>query len=306
VDELLTGERPIVLRRTLLALGFDDHEVRRAVRAGRLARVRHGAYTSGEVWRAADEEERHRLRGLAVLETHPEVVLSHISAALHHGLRVWNAPLDQVHVTRTDMLTSRRMGDVVHHVGELPDAEEMPDRCVDVVRAAVETASLLDVERAVVVLDSLLHLGFATEEQMIAAYEQRSRWPHSRKLQVAVRFARRGSQSVGESRLRWLCYVFGLPAPELQVPITGADGTTYYVDLAWPGQRVIVEFDGKVKYADPPAGRTAADVLFREKRREDMLREATGWQVLRVTWWDLEHPQLLVARLRKALGLAAA
>ena len=173
-------------------------------------------------------------------------------------------------------------------------------------RAAVETASLLDVERAVVVLDSLLDLQLATEETLDAAYRARVRWPHSRKLQVAVRLARRGSQSVAESRLRWICFVHGLPMPELQFGVIGADGTTYFVDMAWPDRGLIVEVDGKVKYADPPSGQTPADVLFREKRREDMLREATGWRVIRVTWWDLEHPQRLVKRLRDALGLSAA
>jgi hypothetical protein len=42
-------------------------------------------------------------------------------------------------------------------------------------------------------------------------------------------------------------------------------------------------------------------VVLREKRREDRVRELTGWRCIRVTWADLENPARLVARIRAAL-----
>jgi very-short-patch-repair endonuclease len=64
--------------------------------------------------------------------------------------------------------------------------------------------------------------------------------------------------------------------------------------------RVVVEFDGAVKY-EGAEGRAA---LVREKQREDRLREA-GYIVIRVTWSDLDRPAVLMARVRAALARAA-
>lgn len=64
------------------------------------------------------------------------------------------------------------------------------------------------------------------------------------------------------------------------------------------GTRVLVEFDGAVKYAD-------ARALFEEKQREDALRRA-GWVVVRVVWSDLGDPARLRRRLQQAMAQAAA
>ena len=60
------------------------------------------------------------------------------------------------------------------------------------------------------------------------------------------------------------------------------------------GANVVVEFDGKVKYAagDP-------EVLWDEKRREDRLRRL-GYVVVRITWADLERPGAVAAAVRAA------
>lgn len=70
------------------------------------------------------------------------------------------------------------------------------------------------------------------------------------------------------------------------------------VDFLVAGTRVVVEFDGKSKYADgDPA------VLWAEKRREDRLRRL-GYVVVRITWADLETPGAVAARVRTALAAA--
>ena len=63
----------------------------------------------------------------------------------------------------------------------------------------------------------------------------------------------------------------------------------------------MVEFDGAVKYA----GADGREALVREKRREDALR-AMGYEVVRVTWADLTHPEVVVALVRRALARSAA
>jgi len=84
-----------------------------------------------------------------------------------------------------------------------------------------------------------------------------------------------------------------------QVLIVDEDGEPVgRVDFLVTGTNVIVEFDGKVKYAsgDP-------DVLWKEKRREDRLRRL-GYVVVRLTWADLERPGGVAAAVRRALKAA--
>ena len=79
-------------------------------------------------------------------------------------------------------------------------------------------------------------------------------------------------------------------------------GTRYRADFGWPERGVVGEFDGLVKYG---RGRTTvdedmADVVWREKQREDRIRE-TGLGVVRWTWPEIDGGEM-VTRLRKRLG----
>jgi very-short-patch-repair endonuclease len=86
----------------------------------------------------------------------------------------------------------------------------------------------------------------------------------------------------------------GLPAPELQAWVQGADGRPYRADFFWRKQRVIGEADGLVKYA-------TIDDVRAEKRREDALRQA-GYALVRWTSQELRRtPDRVMARLRHAL-----
>ena len=44
------------------------------------------------------------------------------------------------------------------------------------------------------------------------------------------------------------------------------------VDAWYEDTAVAIEFDGRVKYLDPRGGRSAGEVLWQEKRREDQVR----------------------------------
>ena len=81
------------LRPELLAAGFTDGEVQRLRRAGVLTPIRRGAYLWGDDPRSTDPVARH---ALLVRSTVPglawESVVSHISAAVLHGLPVRGGP----------------------------------------------------------------------------------------------------------------------------------------------------------------------------------------------------------------------
>ena len=66
---------------------------------------------------------------------------------------------------------------------------------------------------------------------------------------------------------------------------------------------VALEFDGRVKYADPWGGRSPADVVWEEKRREDEVR-ALGVRFVRIADADLGAGwPAVVQRLRQLLAV---
>ena len=107
------------------------------------------------------------------------------------------------------------------------------------------------------------------------------------------------AESPGESLTRLLLGGLGLSFRS-QVEIRDAAGFVGRVDFLVEG-RVVVEFDGLSKYAAAD-GREA---LAREKAREDRLR-ALGYEVVRLTWADLDRPEKVARLLREARARAAA
>jgi very-short-patch-repair endonuclease len=67
------------------------------------------------------------------------------------------------------------------------------------------------------------------------------------------------------------------------------------------GEKVVVEFDGLVKYE----GAQGREALAAEKRREDRLR-AAGYEVVRLTWADLDRPDRVARMVRVAVARANA
>ena len=302
----------VFLRREALAFGYEDRDLTRAVRYGVLHRIRQGAYVAAATWASADPTERHRLRCTAVLLTHGHrVALSHASAAVHHDMRLWQVPLERVHVLRLDGGPGRVCGDVVYHAGAWTpnDVWQLGDRLLtSPARAAVETASLVGVERALVVFDGAIDLDLASPEEIAAMYQRMDHWPQTQHLQVPIRLMRPGAQSVGETRSRFLCWTQGLPEPVLQFEVRDEWGVVIGIaDLAWPEHGVLGEFDGKVKSQRLILpGETPGDAVFREKRREDDMRRITGWSFVRLIWWDLGRPRLTAVLIRQQLRLRAA
>jgi hypothetical protein len=298
----------LFLRREALAFGYQDRDLTRAVRTGVLHRVRHGTYVTMEAWEQADAVARHLLRAQGVALTHEHrVALSHTTGALAHGLLMWEPDLRRIHVTRLASTTARRETDVTYHRDcWKPDEIYAQDELLlmDATRCALGAAALSTLEGAVTILDSLLDLDLGDEESVAATYGQMRRGAFTRKLQIAVRLARRGAQSVGESRTRHLFWVYHLPAPVLQYEVYDGDRLVGITDFAWPEHDLLGEFDGKTKYGRLlKPGETPGDAVFREKKREDELRDVTGMRMIRYTYGDLYVPRTTAERTRRRLAV---
>ena len=300
----------VFLRREAIAHAVDDAALRRATRAGVLVRVRHGAYTFSAAWEAADERQRHVLLSRAAMRVLGDrVALSHHSAAAVLGMDLWDVPLGQVHVTRLDGGAGRTEGDVRHHEGLLLDTDLVQVHGVPVVRpvrAALESASLAGLERGLVTVDSGLRNGWFTAEELTAQHALMQSWPSTQHLHLVTRLADGCSQSVGESRSKYFFHAHRLPAPQLQFEVYDGSTLVGVSDFAWPALGLLGEFDGRVKYGRLlRPGEDAGDAVFREKRREDLLRRLTGWRMVRWVWADLYYPERTAAWLRAEMRVAA-
>jgi hypothetical protein len=290
-----------------LAHGYRDEDLRLLLRTDVLVRIRHGAYTFRDMWAAADDVERHRLRAHAVLRSHgTRIALSHTSAAVEHGLRLFNPDLRRIHVTCLDRPIAHTTKDVVYHQGRCTDDDLtlVGSRLVVApVRAGLEAASITHGAGGQVILDSVVHLKLGTLDEIYAGFERLTGWPNSRKLQITVRLVRKGAESVGESVSRYLMWTQHLPEPHLQFEVRDAWGNLLGItDFAWPEYGLLGEFDGFMKYGRLlKEGDTPGEAVEREKTREDRLREETGWLMVRLIWKELFEPARTAAKIRRQL-----
>jgi hypothetical protein len=301
-----------MLRRDLIADGWNDRAIAAQIRCGAWQRIRHGAYVDARQWQGLADGDRHLLRVRAVIrQSGTDLVISHASGVPLHNGPTWGLDLSSVHGTRIDGKAGRREAGVRQHRGRILDEDLTVRHGVEVMsatRIGLEVTTIATSEASLVVINHLLHSGATTLELLRARYELGIHlWPHTLKSDLVLRRATDACESVGESRFWHLCAAFGLPTPVPQFAITDGTGhTRYRLDFAWPEMGVFAEFDGKIKYTAPlKPGESPADVVFREKRREDEIRELTGWICVRITWADLADPVALVARVRRAFDQAA-
>jgi len=302
----LTGA--VTCRATLLADGMSDRHIDALVRSGTLVRIRRGQYVDGEQWRGLSRADRHRLltRGV-MLTAHPGTTATHVSAALEWGAPVWDLALEVVHTTRRDGKAGRRRDDWIQHCGALPADDVAIRNGVPVsiaARTCVEITTITDVERSLVVVNGLLNAGATTVEELSEWAQVARYWPHSLTTDLVLRLCDPRIESAGESRFDFFCWRQHLPRPTPQVSVFDERGLLVgRVDFVWEEYGVFIEFDGKEKYLTYRRdGETLEAYLLREKKREEVICQLTGWTCVRVTWADLAAPELLAHRVRKLLA----
>jgi len=308
---VLTGDCGFFTRREAKSAGYADRDIARMVRSRMWIRFRHGAYAFADEWSALSDVGRHRVRCNAVLRSLGDAVaLSHVSGVVRWDIDVWGLPLDRVHVTRLDGGPGRIETDVVHHEGLVTDGDVVvvsgqrvlrPERCV------LEAGSRATNEIALCLFDAGLRLKKFDQAALFAAHDALQHWPFMQHLHIPVRMADPKSGSIGESRGRWIFRAVGIPSPELQYEVFDHDGNLLgMTDWAWPEERTFGEFDGRIKYGRLlKPGQEPGEVVFDEKHREDLLREATGFMAIRFIWADYEHPLQIRDRLLRKFNRAS-
>lgn len=245
-----------------------------------------------EVW--------HRQLVAGAFLLYPDAILTGSSALLAHGLPVWGSSIATPRLLRP---RDRSGGMSAFHVRRAASRQASVDTpwgpCIPLADAIVQYALDSGIVPAVVSADAALHSGAVTDEALAAAVERVRAWPWSNRASAMQSFADGRRESVGESRTAVTLSFAGI---ELIPQVTISDEQGRFVarvDFIVKGTKVIVEFDGRIKYSDE-----SGTVLFDEKKREDRLR-SLGYIVVRIVWADLETPGRAVAKVRRALTLAA-
>jgi hypothetical protein len=159
---------------------------------------------------------------------------------------------------------------------------------------AVEVARSVRRPRSLAVLDAALRTTTCDRRALNAAAARQA----GRRGIVAVRelipLADARAESPMESEVRLVLHDGGLPTPVLQYEIVDRNWRTWRIDLAWPDQKVALEYDGFDWHSDQER--------FRRDRQKRAALNEMGWSLLSVVFDDVRvHPRDLLRRLEIAM-----
>jgi Protein of unknown function (DUF559) len=295
------GDHPGVLMRSfgLHGVFIGSHAVAdgvlsvRQLREGPYVRVVHGVYADPSIPR--DHSLRCRAVALllptgaalggrsaaAILEAPTPAYGDPVTVVLPSPLK-WRGPKG-VRVHRTDLAAQEVQRVGVH---ELPVTSPL--------RTAWDVAVLESMPTAVGVLDAMARAGLVTVPDLRRLVERSAgRWGVLR-ARAAVEQVDPRSESPPESWVRVACAQAGLPAPQPQYVVVEGGEFLGKVDLAWPQERVIVEYEGPHHFD--------AEKIAKDDARYARLA-AAGWTVIRLAAADLRDLADVVGRVAEALGL---
>jgi len=268
--------------REALALGYRVEDVRAELSTRRWVRLRKGVYIAADDVPTTDAQGRHLVDCVAVLLSLDRgPVLSHASAARLHDLIVPRAESQHVRVTAVDQWRRGRGYRVARAV--LPDEDVRPwlgFGTTSVARTLVDCARKWSLTNSVIAMDDAMHVLKVDRAGIHRAVLAGTHRVGIAGAARALTLADGRAESPLETRGRLALLTAGLPRPELQVEIHDGAGLVGRVDAWYEEAAVAVEFDGRVKYSDPRDA-SPSEALWKEKRREDRLRDA-GARVIRV------------------------
>jgi hypothetical protein len=244
----------------------------------------------------------------------PLTLITAFSAASHAtAFTLWSFPgflpgADDAitHISRPDTLAIPRRAGVRGHRGQFFEDEIVTLNGLLVTsrtRTWLDCARKMSIDELTVVADHLLRVPrpefegrsepYATLENLADMLDRHWGTPGIRKARLALEQARVGSDSAPETRLRLALENAGLPEPNLNVPAELRAGVVRQADLAYPEQKVAVEYDGD--------GHSEAAQIVRDIAREEDFARA-GWVVVRISKRHMENDaRAAVAKVRSAL-----
>lgn len=287
VLDLVTTRHGVVSRAELRAAGLSDHTIRRQVAA--------------KVWLAEGRS------ALVVPSTAPSLAVRTRILAINHPSLTPTGP------SALALIPDSPLARFVDDTGRpwMIGPRDGQGRWLAVVHPdphTVERSGLVVACEVTAVVDMLRYLpsGRAAELALAAVQTRRTTlaelqryadnldlYAGSDQLRSAILALSDGAQSVGERRI-----VAGLTEAGLTGWLANYElelaGRRVVIDIAFPGQRIAVEFDGW-------AFHSSAQAFQRDRERQNLLVNH-GWVVLRFTWADLDGMPGVIAQVKRALA----
>jgi len=280
----------------LTRTGITDHALTSGLAADRFERLHRGVFAV----RGAPATPARQFM-VAVLLAGPHSAISHRTAATLHGLDVRaSTPIEVTTLRGQRRRTRGTTGHIQHESTDLRGGDVM---YLDDLPVTSPVRTLIDLGASATLFEVETALDDALKRKVVEIDDVRQRYLEIR------RQGRRGCGPIGELLRRRdptleMSNTFeklllravrraGLAEPEAQHRVDG-EGFRYFVDFAWPEQRLAVECDSIAYHSG--LRELQGDVV-----RQNRLVLA-GWTVLRFTWDDLRNrPEYVVAQIRAAL-----
>lgn len=283
-----------LLRRSHLAAVQDPALVDKALRRKLITPIHRGIYKEGSPPDCWD-------RAWAACATVGgcRAVASHRTAARVHGLEVPTGGADEVTISRAERRPHR--SELRFHTTVLVP-EDVADigglTLTTVARTLVDLCRCEEQFRAVWAVERALALEMVRAEELATALARCRGVPGVARARERIAAARPLSGSPLETAGRLALIDDGLAEPEVQLPITRADGREAFVDLAYREQRVGLEFDGRSEH-----GMETAVFEDRDRQNQIVLR---GLTIIRFSWFDVFRRRRAYLRtVRGAIGEVA-
>ena len=282
------------------SMGIGGTALRQLVKAGACHPLHRGWYA---VRRPRDPQDHHRHRTGALLQEYAgQVVASHGSAVIRLGLPTEAVDFGTVHLMWLDpkrpfqAFSRTRIHERVD-VAQLPPGKET----VHPALAAVQVGQS-DPRALIVAADAGLRARLFEESHLAAACRALRGQRGMSRVRATVGLCDPRHESPGESLTAYVLASLGYEfEPQFAPGTVGPRGGLVRCDFRIKGMRVVLEFDGKDKYAAATPEESQA-LLFAEKRREDDIR-ARGYGFVRITWVDLHRPAAIRAKIETANAL---
>lgn len=288
VERRARAQNGVISWEQLLTAGLTPAAIRAMVRRGDLVRLFRGVYA------VADPALLRLARESAALLSLGDAVLSHRSAAAIWGIA--HPDPENLDVTLVGRMARPRPGVRLHEVAHLHPADI---RTRHNLRLTSPARTMVDFAAQATSGELEEAFGEARGKRLLSDAALKAallRAPVNHRGAAIIRALRRDdpgrtyTRSRAERLVRQLVLDAELPKPLVNVGLNG-----FTVDFLWPGQRLILEVDGRDTHGDPLA--------FEEDRRRDQIQAAAGYTVIRVTWRQLvEQPMAVLARLAQALA----
>jgi hypothetical protein len=224
----------------------------------------------------------------ATLSMPSRAQLSHVSRLRALGLDIGDVlPVHftvaaDLHIATTDIF--------LHRTEVLPPLDDIGVTPAAAFIQYCATARLID---AIKVADWLLHRRHMTVVE-VAELSRRDDWrPGAHQARRVLRHVDAGSRSLPESEVRVLLVFAGLPAPEVNVPITAGDKLLGVVDLLIRVVMLALEYEGR-QHAETV-------VQFNRDIERYAAFRRSGMEYMQITHEGISKPKVMVQRIHSRM-----